>query len=101
MLELVQKLRLPANVLLGITLLSTIVLPMNCYADSFSFSGYVKSYALAQDSISIQSDAIDKSLIGSITTENITIENNSIQNQAQSIAGNFQSQNAQAKAILK
>lgn len=94
MLELVQKLRLPANVLLGITLLSTIVRPMNCYADSFSFSGYVKSYALAQDSISIQSDAIDKSLIGSITTENITIENNSIQNQAQSIAGNFQSQNA-------
>ena len=94
MLELVQKLRLPANVLLGITLLSTIVLPMNSYADSFSFSGYVKSYALAQDSISIQSDAIDKSLIGSITTENITIENNSIQNQAQSIAGNFQSQNA-------
>lgn len=70
--ELVQKLRLPANVILGITLLGTIVLPMNCYADSFSISGYMKSYALVQDSI--------------------TIENNSVQ--TQSIAGNFQSQNA-------
>ena len=94
MQELVLKLRLPANVLSGITLLSTIVLPMNCYADSFSFSGYVKSYALAQESVSIQSESIDKSLIESITTEKITIENNSVQNTAQSIAGNFQSQNA-------
>ncbi len=94
MQELVLKLRLPANVLSGITLLSTIVLPMNCYADSFSFSGYVKSYALAQESVSIQSESIDKSLIESITTEEITIENNSVQNPAQNIAGNFQSQNA-------
>ncbi|KGJ94732.1 hypothetical protein ND2E_1921 [Colwellia psychrerythraea] len=66
--------RLPANILFVLTLLSAIVLPTRSYADSFTFSGYMKSYALAQDSI--------------------TIENMSVQTQVQSIAGNFQSQNA-------
>jgi len=71
---LVQKLSLPAKVLLMVTLLGTLASPMSSYADSFSISGYMKSYALVQDSI--------------------TIENNSLQTQTQSIAGNFQSQNA-------
>lgn len=66
--------RLPANILFALTLLSTIVLPTSSYADSFTFSGYMKSYGLAQDSI--------------------TIENMGVQTQAQSIAGSFQSQNA-------
>lgn len=66
--------RLPANILFALTLLSTIVLPTSSYADSFTFSGYMKSYGLAQDSI--------------------TIENMGGQTQAQSIAGSFQSQNA-------
>lgn len=73
---LVQKLSLPAKVLLMVTLLGTLASPMSSYAESFSISGYMKSYALVQDSI--------------------TIENNSLQTQTQtqSIAGNFQSQNA-------
>ena len=92
--ELVQRLSLPVKFFLVLTLLGATVSPMSSFADSFSFSGYMKSYALAQDSISIQSDSIDQSTIENITTESNTIENNSVQNQAQSIAGNFQSQNA-------
>jgi hypothetical protein len=65
-----QRLRLPAKVLLMLTLLGTIVSPMSSYADSFSFSGYMKSYALAQDSVSIQNDSIDKSIAGNFQSQN-------------------------------
>lgn len=61
----------PAKAFLALTGFGALVLPISAYADSFSFSGYLKSYALAQDSISA---------VG--------------QGQQQSIAGNFQSQNA-------
>lgn len=65
-----QRLRLPAKVLLMLTLLGTIVSPMSSYADSFSFSGYMKSYALAQDSVSIQNDSMDKSIAGNFQSQN-------------------------------
>jgi len=57
-----------------LTLFTTLASPIACFAGDLSFSGYVKSYALAQDSISIE--AINNDL------------------EDQSIAGNFQSQNA-------
>jgi len=50
-----------------------------CYADGFSFSGYAKSYALAQ---------------GSITIENSNTESADAGAGNQSIARNFQSQNS-------
>jgi hypothetical protein len=68
---------LPTKALFAFIFLSALTSSSVCYADGFSFSGYVKSYALAQD--------------------NITIENNdteSLDADDQSIAGNFQSQNA-------
>jgi hypothetical protein len=63
-----------AKALLVLTVLITLTSPNVCYADDFAFSGYIKSYALAQDDISI---------------EPITLGD-----EKQSIAGNFQSQNA-------
>ncbi len=65
---------LPVKAFLVLILLTALASPILCYADDFSFSGYVKSYALAQDSI--------------------TIENMDSEREDQSIAGNFQSQNA-------
>ncbi|TWX71064.1 hypothetical protein ESZ36_05385 [Colwellia demingiae] len=82
MQELVQG--LSAKACFALKLFGVLILPMTSYADSFSFSGYVKSYALAQDSVSIENNDTKKS-----TTENI----NSL-NQTQAIPGNFQSQNA-------
>jgi len=76
--------RLPAKACFALKLFGVLILPMNSYADSFSFSGYVKSYALAQDSISIENNDTKKS----------TTENTNSQNQTQAIPGNFQSQNA-------
>ncbi|MGB0936267.1 MAG: hypothetical protein ACPGTQ_02350 [Colwellia sp.] len=58
----------------AITCLSLWALPAQCEEDSFTFSGYVKSYALAQESISIK--AVDENA------------------PPQSVASNFQSQNA-------
>jgi len=55
-------------------LFTTLSSPMLSFADDLSFSGYVKSYALAQDKI--------------------TIESLDVGTEDQSIAGNFQSQNA-------
>lgn len=52
---------------------------IRCYGDSFSFSGSLKSYALAQDGISIEKNTIDTITSGA---------------EEQSIAGNFQSQNS-------
>ncbi len=66
-----RQLTYPVSVL---TLFSVLALPTWCFAEDFSFSGYVKSYALAQDSISIK--AVEDSA------------------PAQSISSNFQSQNA-------
>jgi len=57
-----------------LALLGALTLPDTCYGDNFTFSGYVKSYALAQDSISIKS--VDENM------------------PEQSISANFQSQNA-------
>ena len=68
---------LPTRASLALTLLSALTSSTVCYADGFSFSGYIKSYALAQDSIII---------------ENSNIESPNAENQ--SIAGNFQSQNS-------
>ena len=68
--ELVLMLSLPAKVLLMLTLLGTLASPMSSYADSFSFSGYMNSYALAQDSVSIQNDSIDKSIAGNFQSQN-------------------------------
>ena len=68
--ELLLMLSLPAKVLLMLTLLGTLASPMSSYADSFSFSGYMKSYALAQDSVSIQNDSIDKSIAGNFQSQN-------------------------------
>ena len=65
------------KVFLLLALFTALTSPLFCYADDFSFSGYVKSYALVQDKINI---------------ENISTKN--IRDQDQSIAGNFQSQNA-------
>ncbi|KGJ96758.1 hypothetical protein [Colwellia psychrerythraea] len=66
---------------------SALPLPINAYAESFSFSGYLKSYALAQDSIPIKQMPIEDNSIASIT-------NNAEQGQTSSIPANFQSQNA-------
>lgn len=66
-----RQLSYPAHVL---TLFSFLALPTWCFAEDFSFSGYVKSYALAQDRITIEA-----------------VEDNA---PAHSISGNFQSQNA-------
>ncbi len=63
-----------ARALLVLALFTTLALPQVCGADDFLFSGYIKSYALAQDSI--------------------TIETLDAGSGDQSIAGNFQSQNA-------
>jgi len=63
-----------ARVFQVLTVLITLTSARVCYADDFSFSGYIKSYALAQDDISIEA---------------ITLGD-----EKQSIAGNFQSQNA-------
>ena len=76
--------RLPAKACFALKLFGVLILPMTSYADSFSFSGYVKSYALAQDSVSIENNDTKKS----------TTENTNSQNQTQAIPGNFQSQNA-------
>ena len=57
-----------------LTLLGALTLPDTCYGDNFTFSGYVKSYALTQDSISIKS--VDENM------------------PEQSISANLQSQNS-------
>ncbi len=57
-----------------LTLLSLLIFAFAGKADNFTFSGYAKSYALVQDNITIE--AVDNS------------------SDEQSIAGNFQSQNA-------
>lgn len=79
-----RRLRLPAKFFLALNTFTVLALPMKSYADSFSFSGYMKSYALAQDSIAIEN----------VTNEKIINKNISGQSQTQAIAGNFQSQNA-------
>jgi len=63
--------------ILALTFFTALASSTVCYGDGFSFSGYVKSYALAQDSITI---------------ENRNVE--SLDAEDQSITGNFQSQNA-------
>ncbi len=64
---------------LALILSSALASSSVCYADGISFSGYVKSYALAQDSITI---------------ENRNVESLDAGAEDQSIAGNFQSQNS-------
>ncbi len=80
-----KRFRLLVKAFLALTLFSAIASPMISYADSFSFSGYVKSYALAQERISIENNTIEKS---------ISTEKTNDQSPTQAIAGNFQSQNA-------
>ena len=70
---------LPAKAFLALTLFTTLSLPAFCFAGDLSFSGYIKSYALAQDSITIENSRFE--------TLNTDVED-------QSIAGSFQSQNA-------
>ncbi len=70
---------LPAKAFLALTLFTTLSLPTFCFAGDLSFSGYIKSYALAQDSITIENSSVE--------TLNTDVED-------QSIAGSFQSQNA-------
>lgn len=62
------------KVFFHLVLFTALTLPLFCSADDLSFSGYVKSYALVQD--------------------NITIEALDTDAEEQAIAGNFQSQNA-------
>jgi hypothetical protein len=88
MQELVQRLRLAAKDFIAVNIFVILALPMISYAESFSFSGYVKSYALAQDSISIENNSIEN------ISEYSQAQNISEYSQAQNIAGNFQSQNA-------
>jgi len=67
----------PTKAFLSFTFVTALASAPVCYADSFSFGGYAKSYALAQDSITIENSNVE-----SPNTED------------QSIDGNFQSQNA-------
>jgi len=60
--------------LLSLSLLTTLASPIVCFSGDLSFGGYLKSYALTQDNISIEALNND--------------------GEDQSIAGNFQSQNA-------
>jgi len=64
----------PCKASIAFTLFTTLALPIVCFADDLSFSGYVKSYALVQDKITIEALALDA--------------------EDHSIAANFQSQNA-------
>jgi hypothetical protein len=70
---------LPAKTFLTSILFTALTCPAVCYADNFSFSGYIKSYALAQDSIVIENDITKATDAGA---------------EEQSIPSNFQSQNA-------
>jgi len=65
---------LPVKYYLVLALLPTLLPTTFCYADDFSLSGYVKSYALVQDKI--------------------TVENIDTSAKNEFISGNFQSQNA-------